>query len=739
MEARRCRALLAQKTQQLKALSDELVEEASEMEGLLERRRRLEQDVAKLEEAGGDAALVSQDVEECSASIRQAESNIDRITRDQELLTGDVLELEECMESYTAEADGRWEGVAQEVISSLSLPQAAPLLWDLLKDKVEGIGALRASQQELDRTRSEMEEYREKLTEMERKLSSCRIEYNQQLMAAEKQRIQDVWDVLRGVDLSAEDERSDPTRSIPMLRAQELEVELDNCLAVEEELRSEIAALKLQISRLERKQQSAEVLTKLQLVSGGSGSAIPQDSELSGKLNGLWDHLGMSHGERMGVIAQAQAELAESRNNLIANVEKQVMEAEDTVVALRGKLKNMRQVLGRRDSVETAKGAASADASVSLLSQIKELNMSIEEAAAELSRRKEDFVVVKDRLLGLVADMGTDVSALHSSLRDVMKVQVAGGSDIWDFVQALVDADVTLTDSLLKACNEEILKLNAKRAIVYSNAVRARAEVCTLADMLGLVSEDALLEIGKLNSVGDEVPAALRAAVSLVLSSRTAPPPGNEDVVVCLEQLRMGLKSTLVNREQAHVLAQEYLTLTNQIVGIMTQMSGSRNSGGHDIAELGLMLNAAAALSDHANATASELSTRLQSLIRETSSWSEEGQVTDDVDVENRMSQLVSSIEFVRSADYPAAQRVEAIVGEMEDLAVFAEERWLATALRTVCTNWQENGCALTERVCVLRTAVHRLQTQADLVRRFISYLLLIRKRLLRDMFLLGG
>ena len=96
VEGRRNRSLYAEKTKRLKQLNEELLEEACDMEGLLEKRRELEKEMERaMGQEGGVLVMEELKValEALQTDIRKNEVVIERITRELDLLNTDLEEL----------------------------------------------------------------------------------------------------------------------------------------------------------------------------------------------------------------------------------------------------------------------------------------------------------------------------------------------------------------------------------------------------------------------------------------------------------------------------------------------------------------------------------------------------------------------------------------------------------------------------------------------------------------------
>ena len=356
VEKRRVKALYERKSQSLRELNREMIQEACEMEALLARRKALGGSDLDEEDEDPFAAAANLDLEEervgtedlsfvmatpaplsdeevdrraelaeVRLCLRQCEANIDRLSRELDLYNADLDDLAERMaidnkkapnvagaiESTVVGKDA-WEDLCREVVAGFALTQFQPLVWDLVGEKADALEDSRRMQDELDEARESGETLAEKLVEAEKALAHIRADMKNRLDKAERQRVQDVWAVIKasqgtstsssGDSAISNNELSAVGTRAAVQRAQDLERELESFIASDEAMRLKVSEQALAVTVLESQLAASNLRCKLLCPSDAAAVDSSVASACFDRLHIMWERLGLCEDAREEVV-----------------------------------------------------------------------------------------------------------------------------------------------------------------------------------------------------------------------------------------------------------------------------------------------------------------------------------------------------------------------------------------------------------------------------------------------------
>ena len=328
VEQARIKAQYQRKTAALQELNRELAQETTELDTLLKRDREISSLLPAAspdgEESGDDETFEDSQLSEEEAErrsqrrdvrlqIREVETSIERITHELDLLNADIADLSSRLHpdgnssgKSPAAVDGTWEELGKEVMGGLSMPQCHVLLYEQLGDRAVLVEQLRVAQEELTDARVDLEAATRRVDVLSRQLAQTKDEMQEKLLSAEKQRVQDLWAMLKASESRRDSSSSvssgkeggssdgeEPISSsgggerntggasdasstdslvraslgaanrVAIQRARDLEQELENCMDAEQLLRAKNDELSSQLSELQATVESLKLQSQL--------------------------------------------------------------------------------------------------------------------------------------------------------------------------------------------------------------------------------------------------------------------------------------------------------------------------------------------------------------------------------------------------------------------------------------------------------------------------------------------
>jgi hypothetical protein len=234
VEYRRMCQMYELKTNKLQELNLELTNEASKLQDhFIPKQEDLECSISNDQDSRGDA-------DERLIDIKHIESNIDHISREIELINTDLDDLSRRIDTAESNSAKTFTKIGRDVISSYSLQQSQTLLYDTLCEKAEVLEALYLAEDDKKNAEIYKEELIQKIEELQEQMIESKKTFQQKLDEAEKLRVNDVWTIMKSKSnensINSNSSSSDLEINISLLRAQELENEIELMSKREEEL-----------------------------------------------------------------------------------------------------------------------------------------------------------------------------------------------------------------------------------------------------------------------------------------------------------------------------------------------------------------------------------------------------------------------------------------------------------------------------------------------------------------------
>ena len=509
-------ALFERKSNTLKELNKELEQEAKELELLMKKKKVLYDASGKEEDQDDhdaedfslnntcDADETSEDIEERTERlavrqrIREMEGSIDGITRDLDLLNTDLENLAQHLDGPTAPGGGgnqknkktspgtgtsdsdtdSWEDMGREIIMSFSLPQCQSLLWDQINEKATLLEQIRAGQFQQQEAADEAKTATSQIDSISRQLTNVKADMQNRLHRAEKQRVQDVWALLKvrskegegegqngggvgdnvegGGSVPLSDSEAMSATRVAIQRAQDLEVELDGYVVSDEKHIKESTMNTERINTLEAALLKVQLRSQMSRFgsdngtnrreSGGGGASSGSAGDCFEALSSIWDSLGVKPEERALVVDDIQQVNVKARENALNKAQETLFNSQQKAENLYRDLTVIAQSLGQDiesyfyDSMMPAGLSGSILEKLSILPTLPRLHAlrkAIDSATAVLTVRSSSLEKLRERLIDTMAEMWLDNKDLPECLRGVLGI---------DFLAASTAANQSIED-----------------------------------------------------------------------------------------------------------------------------------------------------------------------------------------------------------------------------------------------------------------------------------------------------
>ena len=630
------KALFQRKTASLRDLNKELEAGAKELEMLLRKKKSLydatnkdeDEDDRDAEDSADDLnAGVSDEVEKrmeriaVRLQVKEAESFIDGITRDLDLLNTDLEDLAQQLESKENNndtpsnknkktSDNNWEDIGREIIDNFSLPQCRSLLWDQIGEKASLLELVKAGQFDQQEAKDEARTASSLADNMSRQLAYAKADMQSRLQKAESQRVQDVWALLRaqpsvdGVNNPSHrlsDGEVSSTARVAIQRAQDLEMELEGYIASEDKLTQQNEEQAARISSLEASLLNIQLRAQMSAASDEQFNGISSDagSEFFDSLSSVWDSLGLSSDDRTKTISDIQRAGIRARETALKSARKVLNNSTRQTLRLQKSLTTISAALGQKEEsfFNELSGIPSNMAvhdrllSMSVLSRLSAVRDAVDAATALMTVRASGLEKLKDRLLDIMSEMWLDSNELPECLRNILGLDFNAAAaaanqrteessddsddDVDEIAAFMVTSalcvasqlginSVTLTEGNITNWEKAMRTLNVTRAKLTTQMIALRADTATLCASLHLNS-DALLYIIR-GAVDVPATQAQGAAVELVLGAGVSNPPGSQILLTAVGALKESLEIIKSNRFTVGTVSAKINTSLNEIL-----------------------------------------------------------------------------------------------------------------------------------------------------------------------------
>jgi hypothetical protein len=628
------KALFERKSAALMELNKELEQEARELDVLLKKKKEM-YDLAGKEEdqddmdaedfSPNDTCDANESVEDIERRaerlavrlrVRETEGTIDAITRDLDLLNTDLEDLAQQLDTKKLNActstplknkksnsaknssETNWEEIGREIIANFSLPQCQELLWEQISEKAALLEQIRAGQFDQQEAEEEAKAATILADNLSRQLGHAKADLQNRLHRAEKQRVQDVWALLRtqskesGTSVPLSDGEASSAVRVAIQRAQDLEGELEGYISSEDRLTQENESMAARIASLEAAILKTTLRAQMSESTVGDASTRSSDEDSAGDcfetLSCVWDSLGVNSDERSKAVSDIQKAGLRARENALQTARDKLSYSTEQTRVLERNLTLIAASLGKTidsffgDSALAGAGTASEKLqSLPALPRLSALRSAVDSATAVMTVRSSGLEKLKERLLDIIAEMWLDNKDLPQCLQDVVGVDFLAASvaanqaveemdedssdevdEIATFMvtsalcvaQQLEKNKVTLTDSNTSLWEKEMRALNVTRAKLTTQMVALRAETAAICSSLSLDS-DSLLAIISEGSVSSP---AQDAAVELVVAPAVSNPPGSQTLLAAVSSIKKALEDVKSDRSLACAIGSNF-------------------------------------------------------------------------------------------------------------------------------------------------------------------------------------
>ena len=686
----------------LQQLNQEMVQEAMQMEDLLKQREvAASKNCATASVSAMEAdALRDAEVEQLDKQIAVCEAGIDRITRDLDVYNSDLDDLSERLnQNKPVVANGgrklapheTWEDIGREVIAGLALSQFKALTWDLLADKANGLEELRAMQIENGTLKSQKEQLSDRLGEAERALAAMRADVKQRLEAAEQQRVQDVWAVLRASDTAVAGDMSEANSrtavGVALQRAQELEHELETLSASEEEQRRTLAERDTQL------QETRESLGALQLreralsamVAETQSDALKQHEQSYLELSMVWDQLGLETSQREQAVSRLNDARPFVHATLMDSARGALAQATTEAEGLHNDIGVMQAVL------VTSSTQANFQSESNMLKLVDQLKREYAAIEATFTIRAKRLLEVKDQMLMLMSEMWLEPRELSEPLRPLL--QIAVGNNMPALARNMQSEGLNLEDASISRWEHALRKLNVQRGQTTTKLIQVLEKAQTLGSTLQILDEQQLRQVLSHAPLDDVSTRAVDGAIELLLSAPTGNPPGAEALLVALERVLLLLESVRVNRSTALQLSQRFADTFHKATNIAAVTNVSTGDGvAVNRSTLTAVIQTAFDSAMQAETMLPELRERLHKTLTAIEG-DDRGAAAMAAVLETVLSVKLSVESAIQESDpLHALANMDSILNELGSVALCTEEPWLRLALEEWRSDWDPQG-----------------------------------------------
>ena len=493
-------ALFERKSNTLKELNKELEQEAKELEVLMKKKKVLYEAAGKEEDQDDhdaedfslnntcDADETTDDIEARTERlavrqrIREMEGSIDGITRDLDLLNTDLENLAQNLEGFqmngvnqkTKKSPGTgildsdsdsWEDMGREIVMSFSLPQCQSLLWDQISEKATLLEQIRAVQFQQQEALDEAKTATSQADSVSRQLAYAKADMQNRLHRAEKQRVQDVWALLKvrskdgdvagagggggdveGGSIPLSDSEAMSATRVAIQRAQDLEGELDAYVVSDEKHTKESMMSAERISALEAALLKVQLRSQMSRFGSDNGSSRRESGVGGGSagdcfeaLSSIWDTLGVKPEERAIVVDDIQKVTIKARENALLKAKETLSGSQQKADKLYKNLSVMAVSLGQdvESYFSDVVGLVPSGSLGSILERLntlpalprlQALRKAIDSATAVLTVRSSSLEKLRERLIDTMSEMWLDNTDLPECLHRVLGVDFLAAS-----------------------------------------------------------------------------------------------------------------------------------------------------------------------------------------------------------------------------------------------------------------------------------------------------------------------
>mmetsp|Transcript_22914 Transcript_22914/g.33487 ORF Transcript_22914/g.33487 Transcript_22914/m.33487 type:complete len:1633 (+) Transcript_22914:1-4899(+) len=693
------KSMCAKKSRTLKDIKEELAEELNEKKSLVVKRDKLEEESVNCAETFDEEKRNA--LNDILLQLKTCDSSIDRLTTDQNMLNADLAELSKQIGEARDESDSTWESFGKTVVGNLSLSQCQHILWDMVMDKSEALDALREEKEKRHEVTEAFESAQETISQLEKQLEQSRKEMKQRLDDAERQRVQDVWALMKSRDSATVSEASNASaQSVAFTRAQELEVALNDYIASDSEMKAEISQLKSQNTELMKKLQEKLFLGRV----GYSSSKMEADdmAKCFKDLDSIWTSLGTNVEDRESVLNTIEKASGQARKEALAAAKQSLESAQSEVSEL---LSNLKMICGLLHTAGDKYFDEGKYSECSLQDKLVNLRKGYADATRDFQQCCMSAYALKDKLSALITDMGLQASDMSVDLNLLSILDSSHAKDCpSDLASYMIATGINLSASHLSHLESAIRDLSVKRADTISQTVEMVQQITTLRHVLGLTTASALQEV----DLGQDCDSMVKQLAIDIVLSPSANITGNVKVVNVLETLSLSLMTMKSMRQSCAENIDQLAATVNRLFGV-SLLGNLDDSGKTDISRECLSA-AAECMCQYSDCIANHLrDIQRSSFLRAT----ETGVQGEEY---NSHLAALSDMPAKTQEELTMLADIEAPITQFEENIMFIDEKWLHTAVCSVVDTFKQSNND-TIFAIVLSTEKRRVDTFANAVR----------------------
>ena len=404
------------KTKAHKDLNDELAEDVAELASLTAQKEKLE------EEKSTDADNFDDDkvteLKRISQLVISTEDSIDKITHELNMYSADLEDL--YCEIHQHGKDGKeipednstWEEMGKAIINGLNQAQCQSLLWDMTLEKSEHLNKIEEIKRKYLESKDACESATETISELENEVVHAKNEMKARLDELEKQRVNDLWDVMKS---NSSVEESKVMQNIAVMRAQELETALQSYMEQESDMKNELQSLRAQNEELQKKSLEAQFVS-------GNGKDDVSATELQQcfvSLKDIWESLGTPVNERENVLSSISSASKTAQGTAVEEANRILQSSKEQEDSLTTGLEDMCGVLDIEEGEYVDEDVLK---DMPLLQRISVMQVAYAKAESEMSSRSDKVFKLKSKLVDLMKDMNTMTEEVCSNLQRLLRV-----------------------------------------------------------------------------------------------------------------------------------------------------------------------------------------------------------------------------------------------------------------------------------------------------------------------------
>lgn len=709
-------------------------------------------------------------VSQLKTSIEMVENSLERLTKEVDICNADIDELSLRMESADkdkgtkATPDSAWDEMGREIVTGLSVAQSHALLWDLMDEKLKTLEQLRIAHSSLSKCQSDLDQQTDKNQQLNDWVTALRLELKTRLERAEKLRVDDMWALMQASNaskngiLSAEEAtvqaaREDAASRIAILRAHELEKELQISLNSEDTLKEDLQDKEALIRDLQRKvseltlradysenesiwtdvggiisegdhcDEVRRITTQTEREARSSLQSGP-DSYMD-QLFAVWEELGLPEEERSEALEYVQKSRKLAKERAVVDAQTHLACVKKEVEVATERLQVLCAALGVPvEQYVPALSKEKVSPSMLLLPLLHAIQVGAQRAEQDIQEKFAALNSVKDRLTEVMSEMWLEIKDLAAPLKPLAKLvlpaisgeAMSSAAAVIQVAEQLSSMKTSLQSMI--AWEAEIRKLNLVRVQLTSKLVTVRdASVKLLSELqfrdpkaqLTKLMKGAAVSSNARDSSGEDQLSsqAVSAAVQILVTNSASNPPGSEKLLVALERVKLVLESVKVNRSTVAQLTARYVKL------FTTHFPAEENSllvefVGAESALKQAVDNAACSTDalESCFAVATAVHTRSESLNANlryelTEAISE---ISPSLTIEQCDMLIRDHLKACKVAQTPSTltSGMSEVVEELDGMVMFVEEEWVQTLVNGVTQSWSASKLAtLMQEVCL--------------------------------------